>query len=39
MFGGPEGQSLDGVLPQEVEETLGREVKVGDRVREERDDA
>jgi NifB/MoaA-like Fe-S oxidoreductase len=39
MFGGPEGQSLDGMWPQEVGEALGREVKVGDRVREERDDA
>jgi putative radical SAM enzyme (TIGR03279 family) len=39
MFGGPEGQSLDGMWPQEVAETLGREVKVGNLVREGRDDA
>jgi NifB/MoaA-like Fe-S oxidoreductase len=29
MFGGPEGQSLDGMGPQEVGEVLGREVVVG----------
>jgi putative radical SAM enzyme (TIGR03279 family) len=28
MFGGPEGQSLDGMWPQEIGETLGREVVV-----------
>jgi NifB/MoaA-like Fe-S oxidoreductase len=39
MFGGPEGQSLDGMWPQEVGEVLGRAVKVADRVREECDDA
>ena len=30
MFGGPEGQSLDEMWPQEVGEALGREVVVGD---------
>jgi len=30
MFGGPEGQSLDEMWPQEVGETLGRPVAVGD---------
>ena len=30
MFGGPEGQSLDEMRPQEVGEALGREVVVGD---------
>ncbi len=30
MFGGPEGQSLDGMWPREVGEALGREVVVGD---------
>jgi putative radical SAM enzyme (TIGR03279 family) len=29
MFGGPEGQSLDGMGPHEVGETLGREVVLG----------
>ena len=29
MFGGPEGQSLDGMWPQEIEETLGRTIAVG----------
>jgi putative radical SAM enzyme (TIGR03279 family) len=28
MFGGPEGQSLDGMWPQEIEEALGRRVEV-----------
>jgi len=28
MFGGPEGQSLDGMWPQEIGEALGREVNV-----------
>jgi NifB/MoaA-like Fe-S oxidoreductase len=32
MFGGPEGQSLDEMWPQEVEEALGRRVVVGDRL-------
>lgn len=31
MFGGPEGQSLDEMWPQEVGEALGREVVVGGR--------
>jgi NifB/MoaA-like Fe-S oxidoreductase len=30
MFGGPEGQSLDGMWPQEIDEALGREVLVVD---------
>ena len=30
MFGGPEGQSLDGIWPQEIGEALGREVIVAD---------
>jgi putative radical SAM enzyme (TIGR03279 family) len=30
MFGGPEGQSLDELRPQEVGEALGREVAVGE---------
>ena len=30
MFGGPEGQSLDEMWPQEIEEALGRPVVVGD---------
>jgi putative radical SAM enzyme (TIGR03279 family) len=29
MFGGPEGQSLDGMRPQEIGEALGRQVVVG----------
>jgi NifB/MoaA-like Fe-S oxidoreductase len=29
MFGGPEGQTLDGMWPQEIGEALGREVVVG----------
>jgi len=29
MFGGPEGQSLDGMWPREVGEALGREVATG----------
>ena len=29
MFGGPEGQSLDGMRPQEIGEALGRRVVVG----------
>ncbi len=29
MFGGPEGQTLDEMLPQEIGEALGREVQVG----------
>jgi putative radical SAM enzyme (TIGR03279 family) len=28
MFGGPQGQTLDGMWPQEVEEALGRRVEV-----------
>ena len=36
MFGGPEGQSLDEMWPQEVGEALGREVVVGDSVKRER---
>jgi putative radical SAM enzyme (TIGR03279 family) len=31
MFGGPEGQSLDGMWPQQVEEALGRPVITGGR--------
>lgn len=30
MFGGPEGQSLDGMWPQEIEEALEREVLAAD---------
>ena len=30
MFGGPEGQSLDEMWPQEIGEALGREVMMGD---------
>ncbi len=29
MFGGPEGQSLDGMLPRDVAEALGRQISVG----------
>jgi len=30
MFGGPEGQSLDEMWPQEIGEALGRNVVAGD---------
>jgi len=30
MFGGPEGQTLDEMWPEEVEEALGRRVVVPD---------
>ena len=29
MFGGPEGQSLDEMRPEEIGEALGRPVEVG----------
>jgi NifB/MoaA-like Fe-S oxidoreductase len=29
MFGGPEGRSLDGMLPEDVAQALGRPVVVG----------
>ncbi len=32
MFGGPEGQSLDEMWPQEIGRVLGREIVVGENL-------